>query len=189
MTQALIYVIGPSGAGKDSVLQRLRQTWCDMPPAAWARRTVTRAMQAGGEAHESVSELDFERLKDARAFALRWQANGLHYGVRHAELAPLASGYCVFVNGSRHHLPVLLRDWPQASVVHISAPTEVLHQRLLARQREDGAAIAQRLEREVALQLPAHTIQIVNDGPLDLAVQAVRAGLRARLAALAAGQP
>lgn len=189
MTQALIYVIGPSGAGKDSVLQRLRETWRDLPPAAWARRTVTRAVQAGGEAHESVSETDFERLKDAQAFALHWQANGLHYGVRHAELAPLSSGHCVFVNGSRHHLPVLLRDWPLASLVHISAPAEVLHQRLLNRQREDGAAIAQRLAREVALQLPAHTVQIVNDGALDLAVQALRDALRDRLTELAAGQP
>jgi ribose 1,5-bisphosphokinase len=186
MTHRLIYVIGPSGAGKDSVLHCLSQTWTDMPPAHWARRTVTRTVQPGGEAHESVSEAAFERLLQEQAFAMAWQANGLRYGVRCTELTPLATGHCVFVNGSRRHLAAVQRGWPQASVVHITAPTEVLHRRLLARRREDGAAIADRLAREVALDLPPEAIRIVNDGPLEAAVLSLRNELRARLTADAA---
>jgi ribose 1,5-bisphosphokinase len=189
MTQRLVYVIGPSGAGKDSVLRALRDAWDDLPPAYWARRTITRAAQAGGEAHESVSAHGFERLRQARAFAMAWQANGLHYGVRRTELAPLLTGHCVFVNGSRAHLPDLLRDWPLASVVHISAPAELLQQRLLARGREDAAAIDARLAREVVLDLPAHTVQVQNDGELRAAAQALRSGLMARWDTVGAGAP
>lgn len=185
MTQRLIYVVGPSGAGKDSVLHGLRMAWTGLPPAHWVRRTITRAAQAGGEAHESVSGEGFLRLRQAQAFAMDWQANGLSYGVRRTELAPLASGHCVFVNGSRAYLPQVLGQWPQATVVQISAPEELLRQRLQARQRESVQSISDRLARHVDVALPDDAIRVANDGPVDDAVHMLRAALRSRFALLA----
>lgn len=181
MTQRLIYVVGPSGAGKDSVLQGLRDSWVEMPPAHWARRSITRMALAGGEQHESLDDADFQRLLQADSFAMHWQANGLSYGVRRTELAPLASGHCVLVNGSRAYVPALLRTWPACTLVHITAPLDVLTRRLTARGREDGQAIAGRLAREIAAELPAHTIRILNDGPLATSVAALREALLQRL--------
>ena len=180
MTQRLIYVIGPSGAGKDSVLHRLRESWVDMPPAHWVRRTITREAQAGGEVHESMTASGFGRLRQAGAFAMTWDANGLCYGVRHTELAPLATGHCVFVNGSRSHLPQFLRHWPAATVVQISAPADVLLQRLLTRNRESAQAISDRLARNVDIELPSDAIRIVNDGPISEAVDMLLAALQVR---------
>ncbi|WP_066260649.1 phosphonate metabolism protein/1,5-bisphosphokinase (PRPP-forming) PhnN [Hydrogenophaga flava] len=180
MTQRLIYVIGPSGAGRDSVLHRLREAWIGMPPAHWARRTITRAAQAGGETNECVDRPAFERLQQAGAFAMHWQANGHAYGIRRPELAPLASGHCVFVNGSRGHLPQLLGHWPEATVVQITAPADVLLQRLRARNRESVQAISDRLARGIEVELPASAIRIVNDGPLTEAVDMLFAALRVR---------
>jgi ribose 1,5-bisphosphokinase len=182
MSARLIYVVGPSGAGKDSVLQGLRQTWRALPPAHWARRTITRDAQAGGEQHESLSEPLFARLREANAFAMDWQANGLHYGVRHRELAPLADGSCVLVNGSRAWMPVLLRRWPDCTVVYVTVPAEVLRQRLVARGREDSSDIAARLARRIEFDMPANAIHVVNDGALSAAVDALRTKLAARLA-------
>ena len=182
MSQRLIYVIGPSGAGKDSVLHALRQAWSGAAQAHWARRTITRAVQPGGEAHEAVDTPAFEQLRLRQAFALHWQANALHYGIRSAELLPpLAQGRCVFVNGSRGHLPTLLTQWPQATVVHISAPPQVLAQRLATRARESPDAIAARLQREVPLALPANHIAICNDGALAAAAEALAGQLEVRL--------
>lgn len=183
MTQRLIYMIGPSGAGKDSVLHRLRAAWVGMPPAHWARRTITRPAQAGGEANEYVDPLTFERLQGAGAFAMHWQANSHDYGIRHAELAPLDSGHCVFVNGSRAHLPQLLGQWPEATVVLITASTDVLRQRLRARNRESVQAISDRLARGITVELPERAIRIVNDGPLTDAVDMLFAELQVRFAA------
>lgn len=180
MTQRLIYVVGPSGAGKDSVLHRLREAWTGMPPAHWARRTITRPAQAGGEANECVDRPHFERLQQAGAFAMHWQANGHAYGIRHPELAPLASGHCVFVNGSRAHLPQLLEHWAEATVVQITAPADVLLQRLRARNRESVQAISDRLARGIDVELPASAIRIVNAGPLTEAVDMLFAALRVR---------
>jgi len=186
MTQRLIYVVGPSGAGKDSVLMRLRETWDTADAVCWARRTVTREVQPGGEANESVSESDFKRLLDQQAFALHWQANGLFYGIRQSELSPLYKGQYVFVNGSRGHLDSLLASFPEASVVHITASAEVLRERLRLRQRESDLDIDRRIARKVNMALPKNSLLIQNDSSLDAAVQALRMGLKARL--LANGQ-
>ncbi|MDR2154128.1 MAG: phosphonate metabolism protein/1,5-bisphosphokinase (PRPP-forming) PhnN [Burkholderiaceae bacterium] len=182
MTRRLIYVVGPSGAGKDSVLDGLRQSWSDLPPAHWARRTITRAARADGERHESVSPPAFAHLHQSGVFAMHWQANGLRYGVRHAELTPLSDGRCVLVNGSRAWVPALLRQWPGCTVVHITAPPDVLMRRLAARSREDAPAIAARLARQVEFDMPASAIHVINDGPLATAVDTLRAALQARLA-------
>lgn len=173
----LVYVIGPSGAGKDSVLGGLRAAWPASVAAHWARRTISRPVAAHGEAHEPIDADGFERLRADGAFALHWAANGLCYGVRWRELEALNWGQWVFVNGSRGHLPQLLCDWPTATVVHIGAAPAVLQQRLLARGRETLAAVAERLQRTLPLQLPAGSICIQNDGVLSAAVDELRARL------------
>ncbi|QCB48460.1 phosphonate metabolism protein/1,5-bisphosphokinase (PRPP-forming) PhnN [Hydrogenophaga sp. PAMC20947] len=181
MSQCLIYIIGPSGAGKDSVLHTLRQTWPGAAKAHWARRTITRPAQPGGEQHETVDVATFDRLRAQGAFGLHWEANELRYGVRANELAALDQGRCVFVNGSRGHLPTLLTQWPEATVVHISAPPHVLAQRLAARGREKLPAIAARLQREVSLALPSNHIAIQNDGPLQGAADTLAQRLNLQL--------
>jgi ribose 1,5-bisphosphokinase len=182
MSQGLVYVMGPSGAGKDSVMQALRANWPSLPPAHWARRTITRAVRDDAEIHESVDQAEFERLSSLELFAMSWQANGLSYGIRHTELAPLEAGYCVFVNGSRAHAPQVLKAWPEATFVLITAPADVLARRLQARAREDEQAIAKRLSRDVALDLPAKTLHIINDGTIESAAQQLLSLLGKRLA-------
>lgn len=180
MSRRLVYVIGPSGAGKDSVLQGLRDAWPQASTAHWARRTITRPAEAGGEVHEAVDAATFEQLRAAGAFALHWTAHGLGYGVRQAELAPLHERRWVFVNGSRAHLSPLLAQWPEATVVHITASPQVLARRLAARGRETEQDIAQRLAREVPVALPAGAIHIENSQTLANAVDRLRLALDRR---------
>ncbi len=180
MSQRLVYVIGPSGAGKDSVLQGLRQAWPEAAAAHWSRRTITRPVQAGGEQHETVDASGFEQLCQSNAFAMQWQANGLCYGVRHEELRPLQLGRWVFVNGSRAWLPQLLTHWPQATLVYIGADREVLARRLAARGRESVDAVSARLARQVPLVLPPGAIRIDNNGHLHDAVTELQHALEQR---------
>lgn len=169
MNQHLVYVIGPSGAGKDSLLAWLLQH----APADWhvhrARRTITRAPEPEGEAHESVDEAQFAMLRAQHAFAIDWQAHGLHYGVRHEEFSALDSGHWVLLNGSRQQLPLALQRWPQLTVLHITASPQILVERLNARGREDAAQRRARAQRATAaaLELPPGAIEIRNEGPLD----------------------
>ncbi len=183
MNHRLVYVIGPSGAGKDSVLQALRQSWSEGVRAHWAMRTITRDRDAGGEQHEAVDADTFARLVQAGAFAMHWTANGFSYGIRHSELRPLQQGNWVFVNGSRAWLPELLLRWPTATVVHIGASPDVLNARLTARGRESAEAARARLARQVALDLPPDSICIENNGALADAVSALQRALHARAVA------
>lgn len=171
MSRRLLYVMGPSGAGKDSLLAWLRARLDPALPLHWARRTISRPAQAGGEAHESVDSASFERLRAAQAFGLHWAAHDLLYGVRHQELAPLRAGRWVMLNGSRAYLPEAQQHYPDLTVLHITASADVLHQRLLARGRESAETVAQRVQRASAYRpaAPQRLIEVRNDGTLDVA--------------------
>jgi ribose 1,5-bisphosphokinase len=144
----LIYFIGPSGAGKDSLLAWLAGHLPADFPVHWSRRTIDRPRHGeGGEAHEAVDTQTFDALRASGAFRLHWQANSHSYGIRREELAPLAQGQWVFVNGSRAYLPQAKQACPGLRTVLITASPEVLRDRLVARGREDAAAIAARLAR------------------------------------------
>lgn len=178
MNQRLIYVMGPSGAGKDSVLGWLREHLPPGLPVHWARRTITRPVAAGGEAHEEIDTARFVSLQDQGQFALAWQANGLHYGVRHAELSALQQGHWVLVNGSRGHLHHAQQRHPGLQVVHITADPATLVQRLTARQRETPEQIRQRVERAGAFAVPHGAIEILNNGTLHQAGQGLLLALK-----------
>ena len=172
MNKRLIYVMGPSGAGKDSVLGWLRKHLPKDMPVHWTRRTITRPAAAGGEAHEATDAQGFEQLRSQDAFALSWHANGLNYGIRRTELAGLQQGRWVLVNGSRGHLPHVLQSYPGLQMVHITADPATLVQRLTQRQRETPEQIQERVERASAFVLPHGVIEISNNGTLDQAGQA-----------------
>ncbi len=185
MNARLVYLVGPSGSGKDSLLQWLLQNIQPDVPLHLARRCITRATQASGEQHESVSPAQWLRLRDAGALALHWQANGLSYGVRSAELAPLALGHCVLVNGSRAHLDEARQRFPELTAVHISVSAERLQQRLTQRGREDAQAVESRLRRNQNLPAPAGCADISNDGPIEVAGAALLAVVQRLLPAAA----
>ncbi len=148
-SERLIVVVGPSGAGKDSVLQ----AWAGLrdpagPQVHLAQRVITRPTDSGAEQHEPVSAEDFAALQARGAFATTWHAHGLSYGVRHRAFAPLAAGNWVVLNSSRAHLPTLREQVPALRVVEITAPADVRAQRLVGRGREDAVAVDLRLQRE-----------------------------------------
>lgn len=172
-TGRLVYCMGPSGAGKDSLLDWLRAHLPQPCPVHWAQRTISRDAMPGGEAHESVSPETFVALRHEQAFALHWQANGLGYGVRHAQLAPLARGHWVLLNGSRAYLPEALARFPDLVAVHITASPQVLRERLLLRGRETREAVEARVQRALAYTPPpgAARLEVHNDGALGDAGQ------------------
>lgn len=166
MSRFLVYIVGPSGAGKDSVLGWVRRHLPATQSVHWAKRTITRSASPGDEAHEAVDEAQFLVLLDQGAFALNWQANGLYYGIRHAETAPLERGHWVLVNGSRGSLETSRSRFPGLTVIHISASPDILRQRLLARGREELKMVEARILRTQSMP-SLQAFEILNDGALD----------------------
>lgn len=164
----LVYVVGPSGAGKDAVLAWARERLGDGPAVRFAQRIITRPPSASGERHRSVTPAEFEELQRAGSFAMTWRANGCWYGVSRTIQDWLAAGLTVVVNGSRSHLPRAQERFPQLEVIHLTAPSSLLRARLLQRGRESETEVAARLERNATWSSPADVpvMEIPNDAEL-----------------------
>lgn len=175
MTGQLFVVVGPSGAGKDTLMAGAVAI---DPTLHWARRVITRPETAGGEPFQASDDAGFDARLLAGDFALHWPAHRLRYGVPHAELAPLGRGRAVLVNGSRAALPAVQMAYPHLVVIRISAPSAVLAQRLAARGRESMADIAARLQR-ASYDLPEglHVMDVANDATPDIGVQRLLAAI------------
>lgn len=169
MSDRLIYTIGPSGAGKDSVLTWLSQDLSPRSGVHFARRVIDRPVLSNREEHEILSTADFIAQRDQHAFAMHWTANRHLYGVRNTELEALKCGEWVFVNGSRGHLENALNQFPSMVVLHITAPRTVLESRLLARNRESAEQIAERLSRTATFQPPSQCafLEVHNNSSIE----------------------
>lgn len=146
MAGRLIYLIGPSGAGKDSVLDAARDALAARG-CRIARRVITRSAEAVGEAALAVSTAQFEQMRADGGFALSWQANGLHYGIPREIDDWLQAGHDVLVNGSRGYLAQARQRYPDMLVVLLEVAPDILRQRLLARGRELPVEVEARLAR------------------------------------------
>ncbi|VVO30000.1 phosphonate metabolism protein/1,5-bisphosphokinase (PRPP-forming) PhnN [Pseudomonas fluorescens] len=146
MAGRLIYLMGPSGSGKDSLLDAAREPLVDRG-CRIVRRVITRSAQAVGEAAQAVSVDEFITLQAQGAFTLSWQANGLFYGIPKEIDGWLESGLDVLVNGSRGHLPQACERYPVLLALLLTVDQPVLRQRLLARGRESLPEIEARLAR------------------------------------------
>lgn len=170
----LIFLVGPSGSGKDSLINASR-AHLSAAGVEIARRVITRSAEAKGEEAHGVSAERFAQLREAGAFAMHWQANGLEYGVPAQVDRWLAQGRSVLVNGSRAYLPAARERYPNLLAVCLDVQPEVLRERLLARGRETPEQVDQRLARNARLQLEAapsvHTLD--NSGDLAAAVTAL----------------
>lgn len=192
MSGRLIYLMGPSGSGKDSLLNAARERLAERG-CVIARRVITRSAEAVGEDAIGVSPAEFDQQEAAGAFALSWRANGLAYGIPRQIDDWLAAGQDVLVNGSRGHLAQARQRYPELLAILLQVDEAALRQRLQERGRESAEQIEARLarsrdfvvggasaatvaaetERRPALPTQGSTENLIvlnNSGPLDQTV-------------------
>jgi ribose 1,5-bisphosphokinase len=167
----LIYVIGQSGAGKNSIIAAAKENLNKNKCLYFAHRYVTRPVNSDDD-DVAISEAAFAQYRKSGLFALDWQAHGICYGIDIYIESRLRAGSTVVVNGSRAYLPAALARYPCLTAVLITVPPEVAHARMLARGRENAAAVAARLQRAPGLAIPpAQLVTIDNSGPLEQAAR------------------
>lgn len=174
MTGRLIAVVGPSGVGKDSVMDGLCAA---MPALRRVKRVITRAPGLGGEDYTSATEPEFTAMVDAGAFAVHWGAHDLRYGIPAQVLDDVRGGALCLANFSRTALTRADQVFPALKVLNITAAPETLAQRLAGRGRETAEDIARRLSRVAALPPGLDVVTVANDGALDDTVRAAQAAL------------
>jgi ribose 1,5-bisphosphokinase len=146
----LVVVVGPSGAGKDTLIAGARAACAGDPSVVFPRRVITRAATAA-EDHDSVSEQGFQAAAAGGEFALCWEAHGLRYGIPSAIDADIRDGRTVVCNLSRTMIGLVRRRYAAVAVVEVTAPLEVLAARLALRRRDSDGRLSDRVARSAAL--------------------------------------
>ncbi len=169
----IVAIVGPSGAGKDTLIQGALAA---RPDFRLVRRVITRPTGAGGEDFDGVTPEDFATRKARGDFVLSWAAHGLSYGIPKDQV----TGACdVIFNGSRAALPEAARVFPGLRVILVTAPDIVLATRLAARRRETTEVIRARLSRaafEMPGGIPFQTV--INDASPEIGTARLLAALQ-----------
>jgi ribose 1,5-bisphosphokinase len=158
----LVLVVGPSGAGKDTLIDLARATLRDDPSVVFPRRVVTRA--ASDEPHDTMDADAFENAARAGAFALTWDAHDLRYGIPAGIDADIRAGRSVVCNVSRAIIAEARERYAEVRVVLVTAPPDVLAARLAARARGSDGDLARRLARSENFAALAADCVIANVG-------------------------
>jgi ribose 1,5-bisphosphokinase len=170
----LVLVVGPSGAGKDTLLGLVRAACADDGNIVFPRRVVTREASSS-EDNEQMSPDAFQHALEQGKFAMNWEAHGHCYALPRAIDDDVRAGRTVVVNVSRTVVGEMRRGYADVAVVSITAPSDVLAARLAMRARSSDGKIEQRLARIVD-DAAAPDITIVNVSSADFhARQLVRA--------------
>ncbi|MGF3026575.1 phosphonate metabolism protein/1,5-bisphosphokinase (PRPP-forming) PhnN [Methylobacterium aquaticum] len=171
-----VLVVGPSGAGKDTLLRLAREALAGDPRFVFPRRLVTRPPSAH-EDNAPITEEAFCAGEAEGRFALSWRAHNLGYALPAETVALAQAGHIVVCNVSRRAVGEARRRLPGVTVVEITAPPEVLAARLAARGRREDGDLRARLSRSASVTAD---LVVMNDGPPEAAAARLLAHLRAR---------
>jgi ribose 1,5-bisphosphokinase len=162
----LVLVVGPSGAGKDTLIGLARAACGDDGNIVFPRRVVTRAATSF-EDNEQVSPEVFRQAQARGDFAVHWEAHGHCYALPRAIDDDIRAGRAVVANVSRGVVDTMRRAYAAVVVVSVTAPPEILAERLAARARGSDGKIADRLNRAVQSGGAAPDVIITNVGDVE----------------------
>jgi len=173
----LVYVMGPSGAGKDTLLAYAR-AHVDPNRILFAHRYITRSMTATGENHIALSREEFVARREAGLFGLSWESHGNAYGVGIEIDLWRKHNFVVVVSGARAAWAAAQDRYANIIGILIDAPADLRAARLAARGREGEAAIRARMAREIPMPLDANIHRLDNSGSAEAAGDALAHLLR-----------
>jgi ribose 1,5-bisphosphokinase len=168
-----VAIVGPSGAGKDTLLSAAQAQLGGKDGFAFSRRRITRD-PSDTERNESISWKEYRRAVKAGDMALAWEAHGLGYIIPRVADHEISTGRTVVANISRGAVAGAKARYARCFVVHIDAPLETRANRLAGRLRESASEILLRLER-IPQVSESHSADLVidNGGSLDQGVTAL----------------
>ena len=179
---AFVAVVGPSGAGKDTLIAHARAALADEPQIEFVRRVITRVSDGATEDHDTMADAEFLEGLAEGMFALAWEAHGLRYGLPAGIDRAIENGHVAVANVSRGALPALRQRYVNVAIVEITADPEILASRLAGRGRESRGEILARLARTVACDTTGTAIALDNSGPKEIAGEKLVAIIRKAMA-------
>jgi ribose 1,5-bisphosphokinase len=161
----LVLVVGPSGAGKDTLINGAKLECAGDGAVVFPRRVITRPPSAF-EDHDTMDRAAFDQAIAARAFALWWDAHGNRYGIPASIEDDIRGGRTVVCNISRTIVDVARGRYAVVAVVLVTAPLQVLQARLASRARGSDGSLAGRTLRSAEMGCSCRPdVVIRNVGP------------------------
>ena len=157
----LVLVVGPSGAGKDTLLGLAKAACAEDSEIVFPRRVITREASSS-EDNEEVSAGSFQEAVERGHFAANWEAHGHRYALSRIIDDDIRAGRTVVANVSRTVIAKMRRAYADVVVISITAPPNVLAERIALRARGSDGIHAQRLSRAVEDASAAPDVTIVN---------------------------
>lgn len=174
----LVLVVGPSGAGKDTLIAGARAACASDPTVVFPRRVITR-LSTAAEEHDTLSEEAFGHAVAAGDFALWWGAHGHRYGVPSSIDEDIRAGRTVVCNVSRTILGLARQRYVAVTVVLVTAPQKILEARLAGRGRASDGSLADRIGRSACPELAAEVdVEIQNVGRVEIGVRRLLNAIR-----------
>jgi ribose 1,5-bisphosphokinase len=162
----LVLVVGPSGAGKDTLLGLAKAACLDDGNIVFPRRVITREASAS-EDNDEVSAGAFLEALARNEFSIHWEAHGHCYALPRAIDDDVRAGRTVVANVSRTVVAAMRSGYADVVVVSITAPPNVLAERLAMRARSSDGRIEHRLHRTLEDAAAAPDVTIVNTGSAE----------------------
>jgi guanylate kinase len=173
----MLVVSGPSGSGKDSLVEGLRGFEPSLRYSVSATTRPPRPGEIEGQHYFFVDRAEFERMNRAGEFLETREYAGNWYGTPKAFVVEtLRSGADLVMKPEVNGAMAIKRAFPVAVLVFVTAPSqEVLRDRLERRSTEAPDAINRRLAvaRAEAESAAAYDYLIVNDS-FDIALGQLR---------------
>src|SRR5262245_35161369 len=145
----LVLIVGPSGAGKDTLITGTKAACSSDPAIVFPRRVVTRP-PSNAEDHDTLDDTSFDRGVKDGAFAFWWEAHGHKYGILLTADYHIRAGRTVVSNVSRAIVDDMRGKYARVDVVLVTAPADILVSRLARRSRQTDTSVTERIRRNDA---------------------------------------
>jgi len=180
----LVIISGPSGVGKDTLVERMEERGCPFYFVVTATDRPPRPEEVEGEDYFFVTTEEFERMEEENELLESAVVYGQYKGVPKQQVREaMASGKDVVMRLDVQGAATIRGIVPEAVLVFLTASSE---EELEQRLRDRGGDSLEQVERRIATarkemkKLPAFDYVVVNrDDQLDHAVDDVLAIIRA----------
>ena len=148
MNPLIVLISGPSGVGKDSVINKLRDNFNSINVIITATTRTIRAGEINGRDYIFVDQKDFERMKKANEFLEYANVYGNQYGVPKDQVkAALSRGQDALIKADVQGANTIMKLEPCVLSIFIM-PESIndLEKRLTKRMTESKQALKVRLD-------------------------------------------
>ncbi|OGI27170.1 MAG: guanylate kinase [Candidatus Moranbacteria bacterium RIFOXYB1_FULL_43_19] len=148
MVSKIFIITGTSGAGKDSVIEKIKDKNLEFE---WVKTTVSRPMREGesqGNPYYFVTPEEFQNKINRGEMIEHALVYGKYYGGEKEEIERcLATKKPVIWKVDIQGVPTIKKHYPDAVCIFISAPSfEALEKRIRGRAKDDEETIRKRMK-------------------------------------------